>query len=465
MIENKAEQDQEKKIILWIVTLTSFLTPFMASGANIALPLIGRELSLHAVLLSWTALIYTLSAVVFLLPFGRLADMIGRKKIFSWGLFFLGLGSMLVAWSHSAAMILAARVVQGFGGGMMFGTGTAMLTAVYPPGERGRALGWNVAAVYLGLSLGPPLGGGLIALMGWRSIFWLTAAFCFSVLLLILWRLKSDHRQPQDERFDWAGAILYGTGIIGLMMGFSRLSAPGGRLLLAGGTMLLLLFLYWDMRVPSPLLNVALLRSNRIFAFSNLAAFINYSATFAVGFLLSLYLQAIKGFSPQYAGLLLVPQPIVQAIFSPLTGHFSDRIEPRKLASAGMASSVVGLLLLTLLTTGTSLIYFIISQIFLGLGFGLFSSPNTNAVMSSVEKRSYGVASATLATMRLLGQMFSMGTATLVIALLIGHKPITIEQQVPFLSAMHWLFTFFAVLSVAGIFASLARGRLHSHQR
>lgn len=209
-----------------------------------------------------------------------------------------------------------------------------------------------------------------------------------------------------------------------------------------------------------PLLHFGLLMTNRVFAFSSLAAFINYSSTFAVGFLLSLYLQTVKGFSPQQAGFLLVPQPIVQAVFAPLSGHLSDRIEPQKLASIGMACSAAGLMMLILLNQNTGLYFFILSLIFLGLGFGLFSSPNTNAIMSSVQRRQFGVASATVGTMRLLGQMFSMGVATLIITLWVGDKSIITGSQPQFVTAMHIIFAIFAALSFFGIFASMARGKM-----
>jgi MFS family permease len=203
-----------------------------------------------------------------------------------------------------------------------------------------------------------------------------------------------------------------------------------------------------------------LFRSNTVFVFSNLAALINYSATFAVSFLLSLYLQYIKGLSPQNAGLILVSQPIMQALFSPSAGRLSDRIESRIVASAGMALTVIGLLLLTLLNEETALVFIIVSLMLLGFGFALFSSPNTNAIMSSVEKRFYGVASATLGTMRLIGQTLSMGIAMLIFAIHIGKVQITPEYYAPFLTSTQTAFVVFAVLCFGGIFASLARGNV-----
>lgn len=196
-----------------------------------------------------------------------------------------------------------------------------------------------------------------------------------------------------------------------------------------------------------------------MFTFSNLAALINYSATFAVSFLLSLYLQYIKGFSAQDAGLILMYQPVVQAIFSPLAGRLSDKIEPRIVASAGMAVTVTGLLLLTSLEKQTSIEFIAVTLVLLGFGFGLFSSPNTNAVMSSVKRKFYGVASATLATMRLIGQTFNMGITTMIFTLYMGRVQIIPEYHPVFLESVTVAFTVFSVLCFIGIFASLVRGK------
>jgi MFS family permease len=220
------------------------------------------------------------------------------------------------------------------------------------------------------------------------------------------------------------------------------------------------LFVRWEMKTTSPLLNMNLFFYNATFAFSNLAALINYSATFAVTFLMSLYLQYIKGFTPQQAGMVLVAQPIVMAVFSPIAGRLSDKIEPRVVASIGMGFTAGGLFLFTFLEQDTHLLFIVTGLVLLGFGFALFSSPNTNAVMSSIEKRFYGVGSATLGTMRLIGQMLSMGIAMVIFALHIGSARITPEYYPQFLVSMKTGFVVFSALCFGGIFASLARGKV-----
>jgi EmrB/QacA subfamily drug resistance transporter len=449
-----------KTVVLIAATLGSFLTPFMGSAINIALPSIGKELEMDAVLLGWVATAYLIAAAMFLVPFGRIADIHGRRRIFTLGILIYTVASLLCGFSTSASMLIVFRVLQGIGGAMIFGTGVAIVTSVFPVGERGRALGINVAAVYIALSVGPFAGGFLTDHFGWRSIFYANVPLGLIVLALIIWKMKGEWATAKGEKFDISGSIIYGIMLIAIMYGFSRLPELLGGWLILVGLVALVAFVWWETKVKSPVLNINLFRKNIVFAFSNLAALINYSATFAVSFLLSLYLQYIKGFTPEVAGSILIAAPVMQAIFSPVAGRLSDRIEPRVLASAGMALSAVGLVLFIFLGHDTPLAYVVVSLVILGFGFALFSSPNTNAVMSSVENRFYGVSSATLATMRQVGMMLSMGVAMLLFSVYIGRVQITPEYYNAFLTSVRVAFIIFACLCFGGIFASLARGRV-----
>ncbi|MBN1136300.1 MAG: MFS transporter [Anaerolineae bacterium] len=434
----------------------------MGSAVNIALPTIGRRFDLDAVSQAWVMLSFSLAAAVFLVPFGKLADIHGRKRVFAYGTLLFTVSTFLVGISSSAAMLLAFRAVQGIGSAMIFGTGVAILTSVYQPGERGRVLGLNVAAVYLGLSLGPTLGGLLTQQLGWRSIFLVTVPFGLAALAYVVWGLKGEWAEAKGESFDLAGSAIYSVALVAVMLGFSRLPGLLGGGLILAGLIGIGLFAAWEMRVRSPVLDVALFSRNRVFAFSNLAALINYSATAAVGFLLSQYLQYIKGLTPLQAGLVLIAQPAIQALFSPLAGRLSDRIEPRVVASTGMAISAAGLFLLIWLGDTTPLAWIVFCLMLLGFGFALFSSPNMNAIMGSVERRLYGVASGTLATMRTVGQTFSAGVAALLFALYIGNVKIEPLYYPQFLASAKMAFAILTVFCVGGIFASLTRGKLRS---
>lgn len=453
-----------RRVAILVATTSSFLTPFMGSSLNIALPSIGREFSIGAIGVGWISTAYLLASAMFLVPFGKLADLHGRKRIFVWGLVVYGVGSLLSGLAPSAGTLIAWRVVQGVGGAMIFGTGVAILTSVFPPQERGRVLGLNVASVYVGLSIGPFLGGWLTQQWGWRSIFFLNVPLAAIIAALAAWKLQREWRAGTGEGFDGIGAVLYGMGLVSLIYGFSRLPETLGGVLVLSGVLGLGLFVLWEGRVRTPILELNLFRHNPAFTFSNLAALIHYSATFAVGFLLSLYLQSVRGVSPQQAGLILLAQPGVQALFSPLAGWTSDRVEPRVVASSGMGLTVIGLVILSGLTASTAVPWIAGILALLGLGFALFSSPNTNAVMSSVDRPFYGVASATLATMRLTGQMLSMGIVMLIFALLMGETGGAPQDASWFLVSARVAFAVFAALCFLGIFASLARGNIRANE-
>ncbi|MDI6719667.1 MAG: MFS transporter [Methanomicrobiales archaeon] len=445
-------------VALLVAVLAGFITPFDHSAVNIALPTIGTEFAMDAVALSWVSTAYLLASAIFLVPLGRYADIHGRKKVFVSGLSIFTAASLLLIFSPSSIVLIVLRVLQGMGAAMIFGTGVAILTSVFPPGERGRVLGLYTTAVYVGLSAGPFLGGLVTQYVGWRGIFLVNVPLGILTVALVHWRLAGEWAEARGEPFDLAGSVIYGLSLASLLSGFTLLPEIGGIALAAAGTAGLLLFFAVEARQKSPVLHVNLFLRNRVFAFSNLAALINYSATFAVTFFLSLYLQYIGGFTPQTAGLILVSQPLVMATLSPYAGRLSDRVEPRIISSAGMAVIAVGLFLLTFLNPDTPLPYLVGCLVLLGLGFAFFSSPNTNAIMSSVEKRFYSVASGTLGTMRLLGQMLSMAIAVLIFAVYLGRVQITPELSAQFLMVVHTAFAVFTVLCIFGVVFSSVRG-------
>jgi EmrB/QacA subfamily drug resistance transporter len=449
-----------RRSALIIATVSSFLSPFMGSSINVALPDIERSFSMDAVSLGWIATAYILAAAVFLVPFGRLADIYGRKKIFTIGVFFYTISSALCALAFSKESLIIFRVFQGIGSAMMFSTSMAILSSVFTTGERGKAFGIAVASTYLGLSLGPFLGGIMTQSLGWQSIFWINIPLGVLLLVLLFSLLKGEWAEAEGEKFDILGSLILSASLIALIMGMSSLPALKGILYIIGSVVGLLIFVLWQHKISYPLLDFKLFSKNRVFAMSNVAAFINYSATYALTFVLSLYLQYVKGFEPAYAGIILIAQPVMMSLFSPLAGLLSDKSEPRIVASVGMALVSIGLALLVLVKQDTSVLSIVIFLMILGFGFALFSSPNTNAVMSSVEKKNYGIASSVLGTMRLTGQMFSMGIAMLVFSVVIGKVKITPNVHVHFMESMHIIFGIFALLCLAGVLASLSRGKV-----
>jgi len=446
-----------RNIILLVASLGSFLTPFMGSSINIAIPEIGAEFLSDAVLLSWVPTAYLLASAIMIVPMGRLADIRGRTKIFLTGIVIYTLGSLLSTMVPSTEVLIMFRVLQGIGGAMIFGTSVAIVTSVFPPNQRGRALGINVAFVYSGLAIGPVVGGILTEFFGWRSIFYANVVIGLFIFIAGLKCLKINEITEKKTRFDYQGSLLYAATIFFVMLGFQELSEPQGVLLMLAGVFTGAFFFMWEKRTEHPVFNITLLTENRVFALSSLAAFINYSATFAIGFLLSIYLQLIKGFSPLNAGLILIAQPIMQVILSPSAGKLSDRIESGIPATIGMAMITAGLMLFSFLSEETPVMVIIANLAFLGVGYALFSSPNTHAVMSSVSERYYGVASGMLGTTRLCGMMASMGISMMIFAIIMQEIPLAEVPPEMITESVNLAFMVFVVLCAIGTVASYIR--------
>jgi EmrB/QacA subfamily drug resistance transporter len=440
---------------LVIVIISSFLTPFMSSAINIALPAIGNEFIADAVLLSWIPASFLLVSAIFAVPFGRIADIYGMKKIFIYGMIIFTIGSFLSAISFSATSLIAFRVIQGIGSAMIFVTGLAIVTSAYLPHERGKMIGFIIGAVYVGLSLGPALGGILTQHLGWRSLFYLTVILGILVITLTLWKLKGEWVACKGEKFDLPGTVLYSIALLTFMLGFSELPKISGIIMIIIGIIGLIAFVLFELKVKAPVFDMKLFR-NRTFGFSSLAALINYMATFAVVFLLSLYLQHIKGFDAQSAGFILIAQPAVMAVLAPVAGKLSDIYEPGIIATVGMALTAFGLFIFSFLNNSTDIMLITVGLVILGAGFGLFSSPNTNAIMGSVERGFTGIASATVSTMRLIGQTLSMGIAILIFSLFIGRVVIAPENYPALVLSIQITFGVFTVLCFAGVFVSIA---------
>ncbi len=448
-----------KRSVLTVTAFASFLTPFMGSSVNLALPSIGEELSLNAVTLNWVISSYMLATSILLLPAGRLGDILGRKKVFTAGLMIFTLTMILLSFTPGIRWLIGIRILQGVGGAMMFGTNMAILTSVFPPGERGRAMGINVTAVYVGLASGPFLGGLLTRYLGWRSIFAFLVPLGIISLILIRKKMKGEWAEARGERFDWPGASIYGLSMALVMYGFSRLPERPGWLLTSLGLLLFVLFILWEKNTSYPLFDITLISRNRVFAFSSLAALIHYAATSAIGFFLSLFLQYIKELGPRDAGFVLMSWPLTMALISPAAGKLSDKYNPGVLASVGMGITSAGLVMLCFISGNTSVTFIVTVLVIMGAGFSLFSSPNSNAIMSSVEKRQLGNASGMLGTMRNVGQTFSMAIALMLLAIYMGQAKINPDNYLQLIGSMKSGFIIFSILCFAGIFASLARNK------
>ena len=438
-------------------SVASFLGPFMMSAVAITLPVVQTELGATAVQLSWVAAGYILALAAILLPVGRLADIFGRKRTFIWGTAMFVAFSLCASLAWSVSSLVALRVLQGVGAAMILSTAVAIVTDLYPRSERGKAMGILVACVYLGLSVGPLVGGMMTDLAGWRSVFFLSLPLGLVCVALAM-RIEGEWRPAQGERFDVLGSVYYALFVICFVNGLTDLASPEkGVPLLTAAAALVLMFVLRSRRAVHPIIELSLFTSNRVFLLSSLATLINYAGTFAVGFLLSLYLQVVKGYSPMGAGLVLVIQPVIQSLLSPLAGRLSDRFNAAGLASMGMGLCALGLLGICTLSASSSL--WVIGAILalLGVGFALFASPNMSVIMGSVEPRHYSIASSLVGTMRTFGMSLSMGITTVVFGFLLHGRQVSPETVPQFLSSMHIIFAACAVLCVLGVFCSLGR--------
>jgi EmrB/QacA subfamily drug resistance transporter len=448
------------RITLAVVMISSFITPFMSSAINLAIPSIGIEFGGSQVLLNWVISSYLISSAAFLLPFGRLADQYGRKRIFLIGTVLLAVSSLACALATSLVALVWFRIFQGVSSAMIFSTSMAIVTSVMPPESRGKALGLNSAATYIGLSCGPVLGGFITSVLSWRSVFYFNLLIALIVIVLTVWKLKGEWKGIA-ARFDSWGIIMCIFAQALLLFGLNDLTS--GILYQASfgaGVLLLIVFVLYERNHADPLIPIRSIVKNRVFTFSNLATLINYSATFALSFVLSLYLQTALGIDTAVSGLILLVQPAIMAVLSPFAGTLSDRLKPTVLASFGMGILALGLFFFIFLSTQTPILLIILNLAFIGFGFSLFTAPNANAVMGSVDRKLYGVASSIFSNMRVLGQSISMAIVSLITSILMHNMTIGSEGYVDNLMvSLRISFIIFAVLSALGVFASLVRGK------
>ena len=457
---NKPDQKFTKSQLatISVVIITAFITTFTGSALNLSIPAIGTEFHASASFIGWIITGYILAAAALSVPFGRFADLTGRKRILVIGIFIFALCSGAGAFAWSIEVLLCFRVLQGIGSAMIFSTNTAVLIGAFSPEKRGKVLGYSIASTYIGLSAGPVVGGFFNHYFGWRSIFILT--FIVSIIVFIIAAKKLPHINvtKDGQSMDILGSVLFVAMITSIMYGLSAYSTINfAKYLIPVGVFLSICFILHELKSKSPIVEVRLFANNIGYLFSNIAALLNYGATFALGYLLSIYLQMVLDFDSQISGLILISQPLIMALLSPYTGRLSDKVSPFKLASFGMALCALGLLSFSFISVSYPLWLIIGNLIVVGIGFAFFSSPNTNAVMACVDKKDYGVASSILATMRSVGHSSSMAIVTFIVASNMGNTVLVEAESSELISTMRTSFIVFTCVCAIGIFISLKR--------
>lgn len=414
------QADNTKWWVLLAVGLGSLLTAMSASAVNMALPLVGREFHKSVAELQWVVTIYLLGVSATLLSFGRLGDLRGHRPVYLWGFVAFVAGSLLSGFARDTSTLIAFRACQAIGAAMLFANGPAILVGSFPPSERGRSLGLQGTLTYIGLSIGPPLGGWLAGAFGWRWVFFVNVPLGLLGLLPALrWVPKGAPRQG-EERFDWAGAATFTLGLTALLLALGQGPDWGwGSPFVLGGlaiaVLLLVAFVLIERRRPSPMLDLSLFASP-VFSATTLSASLNYICVYAILFLLPFYLLEARALPPGPAGLVLTAQPIVMAVVAPIAGSLSDRIGTRWPAAVGMAVLGLGLFLLSRLGPDTSLWQVAGALAVAGLGTGTFVSPNNSALMGAAPRHRQGIAGGVLATARNVGMMLGVALATAVYA-------------------------------------------------
>lgn len=475
----RANDQMNKWIILALAASATFMTTLDGSIVNIGLPNIAN--TFHTGIsgaTEWIIIGYLVVIAAVLLTFGRLADMLGRKPIFLAGLLIFVLGSMLCGLAPSLELLILARLFQGIGGALIFSVNIAMITSTFPDRERGLALGLNAVVVSLGVAAGPTIGGIITQYLTWRWIFFVNVPICMLVLLASFYYYREQRPQRGEHgRFDPAGALVLAAGLAALTLGLSFGQEWGwlsaGTLVSLGISIAMLgLSVYVESLVDSPILNLGLI-TNRVFAFANISFILCMMALFAPGFLLPFYFEELRGFSTIQTGLLLTPLPLMLAVAAPLSGMLADRKGSRWISPLGLTIACFGLFLLSQINAQSTTWDIIWRLAVIGLGQGLFQSPNTRTLMSAASHDQQGEASGLLSTGRVIGQSLSVALTGTVFAALGGAAAGTFLSspqahqlsaasidglQNTFVVSFHAALLVCALFAALGIFTALARG-------
>ena len=449
-----------RKSAIAVTAITAFTMSLTGSALNLSVPNISSEFGVTASVVGWLITAYMLTVAALSVPFGRWADITYRKRVLVTGIIIFSAASAGGMMAVSMKMLIIMRVIQGIGGAMVLSSNTPILLSAFPPSMRGKALGYSIGAVYIGLSLGPVLGGILNQQLGWRSIFAFAGGLALIALLIAAIRIPKIPSEGGDRSLDLPGNVLYVCFIVPFMYGLSKIgSGPDAYIWIAAGVAFGIGFILRELKTDDPALNISLFRTSIGYTLSNVAALMNYGATFAIGYLTSIYLQVVLGYSSQTAGLILIIQPAVMALLTPKMGRLSDKHSPFKMSSIGMGFCAVGAAFFIFIREDTGVAYIVAALLVTGLGFAFFSSPNTNAVMSFVEKKDYGIATSVLNTMRSIGQTSSMVIVTIVVALLLPKMQLGQANPAQLTHVINITFIIFTVMCIIGIFISLKRNK------
>lgn len=449
-----------RRFALAAICLGTTLGPLSLASVNIALPTIALELNASAIIVSWMPTGFLLATVMLMLPMGKLADRYGRKRFYFGGVACTGLLSIAASFGQSMEWILICRILQGASMSAVFGSGMAIVTSIYPANKRGAAMGLYSSSIYIGLTLSPVIGGWVTEWFGWRSVFWIQTPVALSVVIMLFY-VKGEWRNPKKTRFDWTGALIFACWAASFSVGLSGLPNLSAILTLVLSCAFMWLFIYHQNRIEEPLIRPKMFRESRIFSFSLIAAVFMYGSSYPFGFLLSLFLQLSMGYSPSEAGTTMLVQAMVMACMAPFAGKLSDRFEARIISTTGCIIMCLGYFQIMRATYDVSHAAIFVGQILIGLGHGLFATPNTNAVMGSLNKAELGVGSSSVNLARTIGNLTGMSLVGFLIYIYIGDAEFTSESASELTSTLRiWMGIAMSFTIVAAV-SSFSRGKMN----
>ena len=454
-----AYDERERRMVLLACCFAGFITPLLSTMMNLSLVNIGQEFGAGSHQLAYVNTAFLLSSVVFMVPMAKVGDIVGKKRIFMTGVAVIAVTCLVAPFSPDFWFLIACRAVMGLGSACIVTTSVSMITDVFPHENRGGAIGLQTMCVYIGLAAGPVVGGLLNDAFGWHSLFYIIVPIAV-VAVVCMMAFRSEIRPDEGGRFDSKGSVLYGIAIVLSMGGMINLPETWAYAMLVVGVLFLAVFVWSQLRIPHHLLNVRLFKG-RVFSGSCLATFMNYASSYSISYFLALYLQSIGNLTATEAGMLMLVQPAIQAVLTPYFGRMSDRLaDKRILPTVGLVISAFGIATILTYGVGTPLSTVVVTEIIIGIGFSMFSAPNTSIIMGSVDPRETGEASAMVAVMRQTGMMVSMGIAMLFISVIMGSADnLSPETYDSFITVMRCSFGVCVAMCIVGAVVSLFRGK------
>ncbi len=449
-----------------MVALSIIMSTLDSSVVNVALPVIRAEFDAGIKLIEWVITSYLLTITAFLMVFGRMADMYGRKRIFMGGIAVFTLSSAACAFSNSIYWLIAARSLQGMGAACLMANGNPIVTEVFPQHQRGRILGLVGTTVAIGLTSGPVLGGVITTYFGWRYIFLFNLPIGALTMYFAQRFLPRGERQ-KTARFDFSGAAAMTLALISMLLLLTKFEQWGAAVSVILSVFVLSLFYIFiliERKAAAPMIELSLFRDNR-FSHANLAAFLNFAARFSVVFLLPFYLMDLRGMLPSQAGILMTPVPLMFALIAPISGSLSDKIGTRLLTTAGMLLTAVGLGMLVLIGESSSIWFILSSLMLMGIGGGLFSSPNVSTIMGSVPLERLGNAGAMTALVRNLGMIVGVAWSAAVFIAVSGHELEFAGSPETFVPAFRVTMIIAMALAFLSALISYIRGEITIHRK